>query len=52
MYHELVRETAAKPRRALCVVTGVIKTTSLSSVEANLSHKFKAETKVCTIVYI
>ena len=51
MYHELVREMSSKKRRALCVVTGVIKTTRPSSIEATLSHKFKAGTNVSMKYY-
>lgn len=42
MSHELVRELAAKRRRALCVVTGVVKTTKPTTVSATLNHSFSA----------
>ncbi|XP_067937806.1 pejvakin-like [Watersipora subatra] len=36
MCHELVREISAGKRKALCVVTGVVKTTSSASISAKL----------------
>ena len=40
MHHELVRELSSKRRRALCVVVGVVKTTTDTDVTAKLTHKF------------
>ena len=46
MQHELVKELHKSKRKALCVVTGVVKTTGPATISATLAETKQAETKV------
>ena len=47
MNHELVKELAGKDRRALCIVTAVVKTAAPASINSTLNIDVSGDEDVC-----